>query len=164
MDRITELASWNWVRGYITEMGTVYRTLDSIYEHINRIIPNSGILIGGSAAFFHHYQHHCEPPMVMKDVDVSLINDPKIIEELLEQCKAHGQLKVLRETCIVIPMGVVDLHIDTDHEKNNRLFKGGVSTKNPQVRFMNKEDLQKFYTSMNREKDQLKLLTMEMFD
>lgn len=157
MELINELLKHNHIQGPVTSMEAMEAVLQAVYRKINTVIPDSAILVGGSAAFYYHYQKHLQGDVLMNDLDVSLIHNTDVIKSLHESTKAFPELKVLRDTCTIVPMGVADLHIDLDQSRNLASFRSGSMSKHPRIRFLCLHNLKKFYKTMNRPKDQGKL-------
>lgn len=157
MERINELLQHNHLQGPIHSMEAMEAVLQAVYRKIDSVIPDSAILVGGSAAFYHHYQPYLQGEVLMNDLDISLIHNSETIVSVHEETKAFADLKILRETCTIVPMGVADLHVDLDVVRNLASFRSGSNSKHPRIRFLGLHNLKKFYQTMNRPKDQEKL-------
>ena len=164
MEQINQLLSFTQHQGPVTSLEMLYRVLTATYNRISEIVPQSVLLVNGSAAYFHHYQQHIDSATVMNDIDITLINQKETIRELFGAACLLTNAKMVRDTCAVIPMGVVDLHLDIDYRRQITHFRSGVSSpKLPlQVRFESKPLLNAFYRGMNRPKDQEKLRIMAL--
>ena len=163
MERINQLLKHDHVKGPIVSMEMMDVVLSNVYRHINSIIPDSAILVSGSAAFYHHYQKHLQGEVLMNDLDISLVHNWQTVESLHEATKAFPELKVLRETCTIVPMGVADLHVDMDVVRTLTHFRSGSKGSHPRIRFECLNNLRRFYQKMNRPKDQEKLRIMAMY-
>lgn len=160
MNRIEQLLKRDYLGGPIESLDMMHAVLGSLYGHVNAVIPDSAILVGGSAAFYFQFQDRAHGKIAMNDLDISLVHNRDLILELHEETKAFNQLKVIRDTCTIVPMGVGDLHIDTDTIQTLRHFRSGTAGLNKNIRFMSRQNLVKFYQKMNRPKDQEKLRIM----
>lgn len=156
------------VQGPFTNISDAIKEAGNALRFIKLFVPTAKIIIGGSLPFYVHYADKTTQ-IVMNDLDAALccnVSSNKMLYHWVSTRPA-GTFKTFTKPgmkeCYIVPIGDLDLHIehpDYRSEIVDELLKCDDTTETD-VYIYNKFKTYEFYRALNREKDQIKLRTME---
>jgi len=156
------------IKGPFTNISDAVKEAGHALAFIKIFIPSAKIIIGGSLPFYNHYADK-NTDIVMNDLDAALLcntTNNKMVYHWASTLPP-GTLKTItrpgQKECYIVPIGDLDLHIEhVDYRKD---IVGDLlrceNTDEPGVFIYNKFKTYSFYKELNREKDQIKIATME---